>query len=86
MPATNLQIKRLPTSNGEAQSKLDRARQYNLKEGLDAQYDVFGDDGKWEKLNDPAYTSACRIKLLFEKLKKAQMKGKDDAESTEESD
>ena len=66
-------IERLPRSNAEAKAKLDRGRQYNMKEGLDARYDVFGGNSKkLELLNDPAYTSAGRIAHLFSRLRLAQ--------------
>jgi hypothetical protein len=66
-------IERMPRLNEEAQEKLNRGRQYNLKEGLDAWYNVFGGDcKKIELLNDPAYTSASRIALLFSQLRLAQ--------------
>jgi len=63
-PASKLFIEKFPRSNAEAQSKLDNARQNNMKEGLDARYDVFGDAKKLEKMNDPAYTRAHRIAYL----------------------
>ena len=66
-------IERLPRSNVDAQEKLNRAWKYNLKEGLNARYDVFGGDRKQiELLNDPAYTSASRIAHLFSQLRLAQ--------------
>ena len=69
-PVTKLMIERMPRSNAEAQKKLDCNRQYNMKEGLDARYDIFaGDKNKWELLNDKRYTSASRIHPLFEKLR-----------------
>ena len=57
-PTSKLFIEKLPRSNAEARSKLDNARQNNMREGLDARYDVFGDAKKLEKMNNPAYTSA----------------------------
>ena len=70
LPAGNLQIERMPRSDQEAQAKLDRGRNYNMKEGVDARYDVFGGDNKkWEMLNDPRYTSASRLGLLFGRLR-----------------
>jgi len=72
-PAANMMIEKLPRSNADAQAKLDRGRKYNLKEGLDARYDVFGGDRKKiELLNNPAYTSASRIAHLFSQLRLAQ--------------
>ena len=66
-------IERLSRSNSDAQEKLNRARKYNLKEGLDARYDVFrGDRKKIELLNNPAYMSASRIAHLFSQLRLAQ--------------
>ena len=75
-------IERMPRSNEEAQKKLDRNRQYNMKEGLDARYNIFaGDATKWEKLNDERYTSLSRLAPLFKKLRKAQaMNEKDENE------
>ena len=67
-----MNIEKLPTSNADAQKKLDRGRKYNLKEGLDARYDVFGDSGKMEKLDSQNYTSLGRITRLFEALRAAQ--------------
>ena len=54
--------------------KLDRNRQYNMKEGLDARYDVFGNAEKREKLNDPEYTSHRRIAPLFSAFRAAQLR------------
>ena len=59
-------IEKLPQSNTEAQRKLDRGRNCNMKEGLDARYDMCGGDTtKMERLDDPEYTSMCRIEDLF---------------------
>ena len=52
-------IEKLPRSNVEAESKLDNANQYNMRKGIDALYDVFGDAKRLEKMNNPAYTRAC---------------------------
>ena len=68
-------IERLPRSEAEAQAKSKRDRQYNLKLGVDARYDVFGGDVyKIKLIEDPAYTSAARISTLFECLEAAQEK------------
>ena len=54
-----------------------------MKEGLDARYDVFGGDSKkWEMLNDPRYTSASRLGLLFERLRLAN--GDEDGSDSDE--
>ena len=75
MPAGNLMIENLPQSNKDAKKKLDLDRKYNLKEGLDARYDIFGGDTeKMERLNDPAYVSTHGIHRLFNCLRKAQQK------------
>ena len=75
LPAGNLMIENLPTSNAEAKQKLERGRKYNLKEGLDARYDIFGgDEKKMERLNNPEYTSISRIQHLFSCLRAAQSK------------
>ena len=59
-------IEKLPYSETEAKSKLERGRNYNQKEGADACYDVFGGDrNKWNLLEDPEYTSAERISISF---------------------
>ena len=80
-----MNIERLPRSNAEAQAKLDRDRQYNLKEGLDARYDFFGGDSKkWEKLNDPEFRSLRRVTPLFDALRRAQLK--EDASDSESDD
>jgi hypothetical protein len=71
--AANMMIKRLSWLNVDTQAKLDCGRQYNLKEGLDTRYGVFGGDSKnLELLNDPAYTRSSCIKHLFLQLRLAQ--------------
>ena len=84
LPAGKLMIERLPRSESEAKAKTDRGRTYNLKEGIDARYDVFGgDEKKKEMLNDPNYTSASRISLLFDRLKQAQCTADSSSSDTE---
>jgi hypothetical protein len=83
LPAGNLQIERLPRSDAEAKGKFDRGRKYNLKEGLNTRYDIFGDSKKMEKLNAPAYTSAPRLDLLFTRLRLANGKANDDSDSND---
>lgn len=52
--------------NVDTQSKLDRGRKYNLKQELDARYNVFsGDNKKIKLLNNQAYISAGHIVHLF---------------------
>ena len=83
--AANLSIERLPHSNEEAKAKLDRNRQYNLREGVDARYDVFaGNEKKWEALKNPEFVSAIRLARLFAALRSAQ--GKCSAGEEEEED
>ena len=75
LPAAKQMIERLPRSEAEAKEKLERDRQYNLKLGVDARYDVFGGDvNKIKLIEDPAYTSAARVNTLFECLEAAQEK------------
>ena len=84
LPAGKLMIERLPRSETEAKAKTDRGRNYNLKEGVDARYDVFGgDQKKRDMLNDPNYTSASRISLLFDRLKQAQGTADNSSSDTE---
>ena len=65
-------IERLPRSEAEAKAKLKRDRQYNLRFGADARYDVFGgNENKMKLLKDPEYTSAARVSTLFERLEAA---------------
>ena len=74
LPAGNITIEKLPGSNAEAKAKLKRGRRYNMKEGLDARYNIFsGDTTIMEKINDPEYTCEHRISALFERLKIAQV-------------
>ena len=73
VPAGKLMIERLPRTLPEAEAKLQRNRQYNLQQGADARYDVFGGNEKKRKsLEDPAYTSAARTRRLFDCLRAAQ--------------
>jgi hypothetical protein len=78
-------VEKLPNSNEESKAKLDRGHRYNLKEGLDARYDMWGGDSKkWEKLNDPEYTSAHRLAQLFQVLRAAQNSDETEEESSGE--
>ena len=68
-----LMVEQLPGSNEEERQKLDQNRQYNLKEGIDSCYEIFGGDAtKWEKLNNPHYISHLRIENIFSLLRTAQ--------------
>ena len=68
-------IERLTRTEAEAKAKLKRDRQYNMRSGIDASYDVFGGDkNKIKLLEDPEYLSAARLSTLFEFLKAAQEK------------
>ena len=71
-PAGHMTIEKLPRSNDEAKAKTEASKQYNLKEGLDVRYDVFGDPEKWQRVSSPEYTSAPRLANLFSKLRAAQ--------------
>ena len=82
VPAGKLMIERLPRSETEAKSKLERGRNLNLKEGADARYDVFGRDRNKKKfLEYTEYTSAERISILFGRLRVAH--GKINAEDSD---
>ena len=66
LSAGHLRIERLPRLDIEAQAKLDRGQRYDMREGLDAYYDVFGGDSKkWEMVNDPRFTSSSRLGLTL---------------------
>ena len=78
LPATRMNIERLPRSNAEAKAKLKRGRKVILKDGLDACYDVFGNKKKWTLLNDPTYVCPERFNCLFRKLELAQSVNKKD--------
>ena len=84
-PASNLHVEKLPHSNEEAKAKNDRDRQYNLREGVDARYDIFGGDTKkWEALSSDGFTRADRLAPLFLALRLAQGKGSAEEEEEEE--
>ena len=80
-PASKLTVERLPRSNQEAKAKTDAGRQYNMKEGLDYRYDLFGNVRKVERPDSPEYTSAPRLANLFAKLRAAQSGDQDDEDS-----
>ena len=72
VPAGKLIIEKLPCSETETNSKLERGRNLNLKEGADALYGVFGGDRNKNKLiEDPEYTNAECISILFGHLRVA---------------
>ena len=71
-PASKLTVEKLPWSEQEAKEKTDAGRQYNMKEGLDYRYNLFGSTRKPERLNSLEYTSAPRLANLFSKLHVAQ--------------
>jgi len=76
-PASHIPRQRLPSSNAEAQQKLDRGIKKCMHEGIPAKYDVYGgDESKKRKLDDPRYVSKERIDKLFQCLKAAQRKKK----------
>ncbi|KAL7554211.1 hypothetical protein ACHAWF_017633 [Thalassiosira exigua] len=86
-PASRMNIERLPRSNKEAEAKLARDRKYNLKEGIDARYDVFGGDSeKWGKLNNPEFASARQLAPLFEALEKSQTADDSDSDASDDDD
>ncbi|KAL7516467.1 hypothetical protein ACHAWF_000056 [Thalassiosira exigua] len=65
-PASKVTIENIPTSNAEAQAKLDHGRRYNFKEGLSVSYDIFGGDKKkLDCLNSPAFASHAHIEHLL---------------------
>ena len=68
-----MNIECLPKSNADAEAKLQRDRKGILKEGLDACYDIFGDEKRWTLLNDPAYVRPGQFDQLFCKLELAQL-------------
>ena len=68
-------IERLPRSEAKAKAKLKCDRQYNLRFGVDARYDVFGGNtNKIKLLESPDYTSPARLSTLFERLEAAQVR------------
>ena len=71
-PASSLTFKKLPRSKEAAKVKTNLKRQYNMIEGLDYRYDLFGSTHKVERLNSHEYTSAPRLANLFAKLRAAQ--------------
>ena len=71
LPATRMNIERLPKSNAEAEAKLKCGRKGILKDGLDARYDVFGNEKKWTLLNDPTYVCPEQFNCRFCELELA---------------
>ena len=73
--ASKQQRERLPTSNEEAQQKIDRGLKKSTHEGVPARYDVYGGNKKKrDKLSDPNYRSKERIDVLFKCLRASQSK------------
>ena len=71
-PASHMTIEKMPKSNDEAKAKTEAGKRYNMKEGLDCRYDVFGDATKWQRVNSAEYISAPRLANLFSKLRVTQ--------------
>ena len=71
LPATSLAIEKLPWSNVKVQQKMDCGKQGNLKEGLTARYNVFGDTRKWNLVSLTGYVAPHQFTNLFEKLRAA---------------
>ena len=68
-----MNIEILPRSNEDVQAKINRGQNYNLKEGLDARYDVFGgDETKHAKLNEAEFTDASRFVDLCRYIRASQ--------------
>mmetsp|Transcript_22954 Transcript_22954/g.37296 ORF Transcript_22954/g.37296 Transcript_22954/m.37296 type:complete len:129 (+) Transcript_22954:515-901(+) len=73
-PASMAHIKRLLTSNEEAEKKLKHGVKMNMHQGIPAKYDIFGtDSAKWDVLNGSDFVSKEQWDPLLCSLRAASL-------------